>query len=89
MYLVTTFAAIVISDQEIKSGFTKSQRWRRSMAMPIYVLGTLVPQCAPKKIMLGNTSISTLTLFLATFSLLIIQIFNSNLRARIMAVGKT
>ena len=57
--------------------------------MPIYVLGTLFPQYARCKNMLGDPSISTLTVFLATFSLLIIQIFNSNLRARIMAVGKT
>ena len=59
------------------------------MGMPIYVLGTLFPQYAPKRIMFGNISISIVTLVLTTFSLLIIQIFNSNLRARLMAVGKS
>ena len=87
-YLVATLAAFVISHLEVESGFTKAEKWRRTKGMPLYILGTFFPQNAPKKIMFGYHSIAALSIFWATFGLLIIQIFNSNLRARLMAVGR-
>ena len=50
-YLVATLVAFVISHLEVESGFTKSQKWRRTKGMPLYILGTFFPQNTPKKIM--------------------------------------
>ena len=87
-YPVVTLAAIFISYMEVGSGFTKSQKWRRTIGMPFYTLGTLFPQDQSRNIIFGHPSISILSIFWGTFSLFIFLNFNSNLLARLMAVGK-
>ena len=89
-YIAVNLAAVLISHLEVCTELqcNMSQKWKRTMSMPMYVLGIIFPQGPPQTTMERYASISTLTLFTATYGLLIAQIFNSNLLACLMAVGR-